>query len=100
MTQAVAWQVLQQAGAPYAYTTYIHLKLNGQFYGLYLFTEDDSNQYLDVRALVQTMQINDIHPAFPPRICCTAHLHLLCGAACVSCVSPVFVCSQPLLLRN
>ena len=39
-----------QAGAPYAYTTYIHLKLNGQFYGLYLFTEDDNNQYLDVRA--------------------------------------------------
>ena len=43
-------QVLQQAGAPYAYTSYIHLKLNGNFYGLYLFTETANNQYLDVRA--------------------------------------------------
>lgn len=51
-------QVLQQAGAPYPYTEYMHLKLNGQFYGLYLFTEDNNNQYLDVRAHITSAASN------------------------------------------
>ena len=50
MRDHVAYTVLQQAGAPYAFTQYIHLKLNGQFYGLYLYTEYSNNQYLEVRA--------------------------------------------------
>ena len=52
MRDHVAYTVLQQAGAPYAFTSYVHLRLNGQFYGLYLMTEYANQQYIEVRKVL------------------------------------------------